>query len=174
MPKVNIETFTGFQVGAMTPENNPIDTLNKAKLYLPEKWWISAGTAIALYRDGDFIYGNTDIDIGVNTSEIVKIPTLTEFRRTSWNDKVMQQAFKDTNDVILDIFHYYTDIVEGKLVSVSELGYITKPLFEIKDLDTKYGKLPFLHPIEKYLEDRYQDWRTPDPQDHGRHTQFLH
>lgn len=161
MQEIKAETFCGFTTNQMTPETKPHETLNEIKQYLPEKWWISAGTALWLYRDGDWFGENADVDIGVISNEILVIPGLTEFRRTTWRGRVMQQAFKDKRNVIFDIFHYYTDVIPNKLFAASELGYIVKPLFDIKELPTKYGNLPFLNPIEDYLTDRYGDWKTP-------------
>lgn len=159
--QIKSKSLAGFTVGKLKDFEHPEKTLFKAIPYLPEKWWMSAGTALGLYRDGDFIKEDTDIDIGVLGGEIVEIPTLIEFRQTFWRGKIMQQAFKDKNNMILDVFHYYDDVIPNKLFAASELGYIVKPLFNIKELDTKYGKLPFLNPIEDYLTDRYGDWETP-------------
>ncbi len=148
-------------------------TLNKAKSHLNCDWWLSAGTAIGLYRDGDFIPNDTDIDIGVKAvfgQKHIQIPGFRLIRTMDWRGRPIQTAFvDDTNGCIFDIYYYYTDIIENKLVSVSEYGYvyykksfIVKPLFEIKELETKYGKFPFLDPIEDYLVDRYgENWRTP-------------
>jgi len=166
MPKVN--RLGDYKNLALRDIKNPEKTLEKCKPFLKD-WWISAGTAIGLYRDGDFIPTDTDIDIGVRTDK-TKQPILLPLRliRTVTftdhedNERYAQTAYyDDENDCIFDVFYYHDDINEGELVSWGESGIIRKPAFGIKELPTKYGMLPFMHPIEEYLEDRYGDWKTP-------------
>lgn len=166
MPKVL--NHLPFRMEHLKNLDKPEESLFKVIPYL-DKWWVSAGTALGLYRDGDFIPTDTDIDLAVradiNTKPIV-IPDMDLIRETYFQDKegnerICQSAYRDTNNVIVDIFYYHDDINEGELVAISETGIIRKPAFEIKELQTKYGMLPFMHPIEDYLEDRYGDWKTP-------------
>lgn len=148
-------------------------TLNRAKSHMNCDWWISSGSAIGLYRDGDFIPNDTDIDVGVRSvygQKHIQIPGFRLIRTMDWRGRPIQTAFiDDNNSCIFDIYYYYTDILEDKLVTVSEYGYvyfqkgfIVKPLFGIKELETKYGRYPFLDPIEDYLIDRYgENWKIP-------------
>lgn len=136
------------------------------------EWWLSAGTAIGLYRNKDVIPNDTDIDIGIKSKLGQKHILLDKFklvRKMDWENRPIQTAHIDPrNNCLIDIYYYYTDIKNGKLVTISEYGwihyktpYIIKNLYEIKNLHTKYGDLPFLHPIEEYLTERFGDWKTP-------------
>lgn len=174
MRDLKITHFGGFKNLKLSQINNPEKTLLKGGAQLPEgKWWVSAGTAIGLYRDGDFIPSDTDIDVGVlavSGQKHIQINGMRLIRTVEWRNRVIQTAYiDDSTDCIFDIFYYYTDLIPNKLVSVSEYGwvyhqklFIIKPLFDILELDTKYGKLPFLNPIDEYLKDRFgENWRIP-------------
>jgi hypothetical protein len=172
MKDLIVKTHSWFTEKKLSSIKNVNDTLSKAKSQLNCSWWISAGTAIGLYRDGDFIPSDTDIDIGVRSkigqSHIV-LDGFKLIRTMEWRTRPIQTAYIDTNGCIFDIYYYYDDILEDKLVTVSEYGYvhqkkgfIVKPNFGVKELPTKYGMLPFLDPIEEYLVDRFgDDWKTP-------------
>lgn len=135
-------------------------------------WWVSAGTALGLYREKDLIKNDDDIDIGIK-SEIgrshIELSGFKLIRKMDWKERPIQTVYLDNrNNCLIDFYYYYTDIKKGSLVTISEYGwvhfkkpYIIKPLFEIKNLHTKYGDLPFLFPIEEYLSNRYGDWKTP-------------
>ena len=163
---VQVSEYQKYPTKRLEAIKSPDLTLLKGISELPSstKWWISVGTAIGLYRDGDFIPSDTDIDIGVRAKKgqkHINIPSMTLIRTQEWNGIPIQTAYIDENDCIFDIFYYYEDITPGKLTTVCENGTIEKPDFGIKKLPTKYGELPFLDPIEDYLEDRYGDWQTP-------------
>lgn len=163
--------------------DNPAETLHRAAKHLGNyNWWLSVGTAIALYRDGDFISDDSDIDIGIKTSGTpgrVEIPEFTLFRTTdiiiSGVRKRTQLCYVDEkNNCIFDIYFYYTDIENDLLVTVSEFGIIHKPVFSIKKLQTKYGEFPFLHPVEDYFLDRYgETWKTPQNVKGKYYQKFL-
>jgi hypothetical protein len=172
MKELIIKHYNPFSETKLSSIENINLTLYKAITQLNCSWWISSGTAIGLYRDGDFIPDDTDIDIGVRSSLGQKHIFLNDFkliRTMDWRDRPIQTAYIDDNGCIFDIYYYYDDILENKLVTVSEYGYahfnqcfIVKPLFNIKKLKTKYGELPFLDPIEDYLVDRFGlEWKTP-------------
>lgn len=172
MKDLIVRNYNPFKETKLSSINNIEKTLHKAISQLKCDWWVSAGTAIGLYRDGDFIPNDTDIDIGVRSKFGQKHIILNNFkliRTMDWKERPIQTAYIDDNGCIFDIYYYYDDIIDSKLVTVSEYGYvyhkqgfIVKPLFNIKKLKTKYGDLPFLDPIEDYLVDRFgDDWKIP-------------
>ena len=126
--------------------------------------WLSAGTALGLYRDKDFIKGDTDIDVeaigyeGIDDDIKKQIPF--ELVRTAYyNSKPMQMAFQH-KEVIFDIYIFWGD----EMWNMSEPGemILPKKFIENKEeIETKYGKFLFPSPIEDYLKYRYGDWQTP-------------
>ena len=134
------------------------------------KYWLSAGTLLGMYRDGDHIPHDTDIDVGVlyDSNNSFMIPTAMEMAgfnhiRTALDDNgFMQFAFMHPKEnVIFDIFFFH-DSGEGQvLFNNSEHGTMTKPASFIEDMDTLRG-YPVPTPVEAYLEMRYgHDWRIP-------------
>ena len=82
------------------------------------KYWISAGTALGLYRDGDFIPHDTDIDVEILLDKplnIAKLQQLFEadgfktFLKCRKLDKFMQVAFMSDTKIIFDIYIYYDE-----------------------------------------------------------------
>jgi hypothetical protein len=172
MKDLIVKNHSSFNLVELSNINNIESTLKKTTEQLTCSWWISAGSAIGLYRDGDFIPNDTDIDVGVRSKygqQHIELEGLKLIRTMDWRNRPIQTAYIDDNGCIFDIYYYYDDLVEDKLVTVSEYGFvhekkgfIIKPNFGIKKLPTKYGMLPFLDPIEEYLVDRFgQDWKTP-------------
>lgn len=129
-------------------------------------FWVSAGTALGLYRDKDFITGDTDIDIemmGFKGIEkyIKKTLKYKLIRSVYYNKKIQQMAFTK-NDILFDIYFYYKE--GNKYINQNELGKMEFPCKYFDNLEliqTKYGKLPFPSPIEEYLKIRYGNWQTP-------------
>jgi phosphorylcholine metabolism protein LicD len=139
------------------------ETLLDALKGIPN-YWLSAGTALGLYRDGDFIPSDTDIDIEMWVDDEYKLPE--RFSRYVVQDsKGMkgQRAYIDTrNNVIFDIYFYEKkgDMAVSPLHS--RLKFPAKWFENKKKLPTKYGELYFPNPIEEYLEHRYGKlWQTP-------------
>lgn len=135
-----------------------------SKLKMP--FWISAGTALGLYRDKDFIEGDTDLDIAMEGYKGVDEDVVEAIRgdimRTiyDYQDRPMQLAIlKD--GVLVDFYFHYKN---GKnLENHGESGWTRMPkdiCLKPQMIKTKYGKLPF--PQEKYFEIRYgEDWKIP-------------
>lgn len=163
---LQVKNHNPFQLRPLAEIDSPEKTLFKGIKHLKGyEWWVSVGTAIGFYRDGDFIPNDTDIDVGVRAQKGIvppEVPDMTLIRETFYGDRITQRAYIDDNKCIFDIFFYYDDVEDGRLITWSEGGKISKPNFGVKELDTKYGKLPFLHPIEEYLEDRYGDWTVKE------------
>jgi hypothetical protein len=134
---------------------------------IPFKYWVSAGTALGLYRDKEFIKGDTDLDFsalgyfGID-KEIIKILEGFKLIRKVEKGRPMQLAFiKD--GVVVDFFFHWEE--DGKYVNYNENKKTEMELGvynNLEEIETKYGKLPFPNPIEKYLITRYgENWKTP-------------
>lgn len=133
-----------------------------------DNYWISAGTALGLYRDGDFIKGDTDIDIAMEGHDDIEQEVRSKMegygmvREMYHNGKVMQLAFHK-DGVLVDIYFHWP---EGEnLVNHADRGRTIVPAEvyrKTKKIKTKYGILPFPNPPEKYFEIRYgKDWKVP-------------
>lgn len=134
-------------------------------------WWVSAGTALGLYRDGGFVPGDTDLDIACLGYEGIENDLRAAYAEAGFkvygvfdvDGKQMQLAL-DRDGVIFDIyFHwpynedsYYSQGCNGK--TIMPRAMYDKRAF----LVTPFGELPFPGDIEGYLEARYgDDWRIP-------------
>lgn len=145
------------------------------------EYWLSAGTLLGLYRENRFLPYDTDIDIEIefkrdfydekNHDDYLKIIELFEsagmkIGRTMVYDKInpMQSAFMCDEQIIFDIYYYYT--YKHYLININEWGILkfnkntigTPKLHEFKDI----GKYYIPEQQEKYLEMRFGErWRTP-------------
>lgn len=146
--------------------------LDKLKYF----YWLSAGTALGIYRDEKLIESDTDIDVEVfdhdgrfseNKDAIIDIFYAKDFdflRLTKDEDRIYQLAFYDKKtEVVFDIYTYY--LSGEKIVSKSELnGEIWYPkqfMHQVKVIDFKGGQYPVIEQ-EPYLQHVYgDDWITP-------------
>jgi hypothetical protein len=139
-----------------------IDGINK--LNLP--YWVSAGTALGLYRDKDFIDGDTDVDIAMIGFEgidniIRESLGFEEIRNVYHEGKPQQLAFR-SNDIIFDIYIHWQE--NNDYVNYGEMGKQRMPVYmysNLKSITTKYGNLNFPSDPEEYFKIRYGDWQTP-------------
>ncbi len=136
------------------------------KINIP--YWLSAGTALGLYRDKDFIKGDTDIDIavegydGIEFDIILNLDGFSAGRIAHYNGKPMQVAFTKDN-IVFDVYIHWLE--EANLVNHNDRGKTVMKKEICRNtimIDTKYGTYPFPNPIEEYLKIRYGvDWETP-------------
>ncbi len=143
-------------------------------------WWIATGVALCLYRDGDFCKDDGDIDVHFRTNRHDVESLYVEIKRrfSGWgvvremfyNQIPIQVCFSDENGVYFDVCFLFDDIYSGSSVFLNEHGEMITKNMEIKMMDTKYGQLPFLSPIEDYLSLHYGDWKTPS----RKKGQFTH
>lgn len=161
--------FTSLPLGRCNPK--PI--LDRGlKLLSGHRVWLSAGTALGLYRDGRFIPHDTDIDVGLladwddppDQIDIVHLMDgFTPVRIMHRENRLMQTAFvKDK--VLFDVYYFYQGYKNDLAVNLNDAGQMEKPLRFVETLGTityQGTAYPTPHPIEEYLEYRYKDWRTP-------------
>lgn len=139
------------------------DVLKDAIRKLNAPYWVSAGTALGLYRDGDFVPGDTDIDIAlVGYDGIEKDMPLFELIRTVYHEGKPQQLAYMDGGIIFDVYIHWSE--GDDYVNYNERGKQRMPKWMYDEqtfIETKYGKLPFPKDPEKYFEIRYGDWKTP-------------
>jgi hypothetical protein len=152
----------------MKPLNGNAPEVLQMAHRLKIKYWVAAGTLLGLYRDGDFIKGDTDIDIEVEGYEGVEADLVGTFsdmdliRTVHWRGKPMQVAFM-CKDVIFDVYVFWRD--GDFMVNHNDCGTMQIPARFYEDLAilrTEYGDFPCPEPLEDYLVIRYgKSWEYP-------------
>lgn len=131
-------------------------------------YWLSAGTALGFYREGDFIEGDTDIDIavlgyfGIDKDIEKRFSDYELIRTVYYQGSPMQMAF-EKDKTIFDIFihwlenDYYVNY-SGSGISTMERKMYEEPI----KFKTKYGDVLMPNNPEKYLLLRYgENWKIP-------------
>lgn len=132
-------------------------------------YWLSAGTLLGAYREGDFITGDTDIDVemcGDVDGVILAIDKLAPRYRNLWTagkNKIRIQAmWKFPNNTLFDLYIYHREprgLVSYTPYSDQEIVY---PHDLKKSTIMFHGRrFPCWEP-ERYLTYVYgKDWRIP-------------
>ncbi|WP_105209484.1 hypothetical protein [Streptococcus suis] len=152
----------------------------------PYTFFYASGSALGLYRDGKFINGDIDIDVGIlmdeqfNWLEFEKFLVsngLEKIKEFKTNNTITEQAYL-LEGVNIDFFLYvnsngkcqtqaYYRVPGVEYSSDKEFTSINLILpFElaVAKLETALGIKSLPEPIEPYLETLYtRDWRTPNP-----------
>lgn len=147
--------------------DNAGEVLSEVTKRLQFNFWLSAGTALGLYRDGDLIANDTDLDVAVvgweGIGEAIKEQVGWEvLREVNYQGKPQQIAFiKD--ELIFDVYIHWPE--GDNMVNYGESGKQVMPKWMYNSLkwkDTKYGLMPFPSDPEAYFKIRYgDDWQTP-------------
>lgn len=168
---VNIENYEDISF-IRIDSIDPTKTLKIGTDILKEsglKWWLSFGTALGFYRDGDFMPEDSDIDCSILVEDQYDVDCLRrEFkkhfrllREVSANGKYYQICFIDDDGFIFDLSLFYR--IKDKIYSYHETGTwiddydLVETLGEI---ETPYGKFPTPNQIDDYLAARYGNWQT--------------
>ena len=132
--------------------------------------FIDAGTLLGIFRDGDLIPHDTDVDFAISfdSLEDFSLPDVplewSLLRTIFWESRPMQLAYV-TNGIVLDFYFFYGDINIETYVNVNEHGRLIVPRSHFDSLETfswNGMNTPVPALTEKYLELRYGiDWRTP-------------
>ena len=149
----------------------------------PCKWWLDAGTCLAVVRNGDFIAQTDDVDIGFHITHTDPVSffkdafqdagfTLSKVR--AYGGKIMTVGF--TGPEKLDLFFYYRagDWMwhtifgwedETKQRKVFKPEKFPEDLFiTLKEVQFKDRTVFLPNPPEGYLLHRYgHGWRIPNP-----------
>lgn len=132
---------------------------------------LTDGTALGLYRQGDFIPHDNDIDIDVldyiNVDLInnkMKLESMHLGREVIFKKKVQQLVYYNDDEVIFDIVFWHSK--DSKIFNYSERGYERcqeKRFFnDLSEFDYRGRKYPMPSNIEEWLEMRFgPDWKIP-------------
>ena len=136
---------------------------------------ITDGTVLGLYRGGEFIAHDNDIDIDIISDKkanvickVFKENGMTLGRKAIYKGKVQQLIYYTSDYIIFDIVIWHLNENDGKLYNYSEREYerVQDAKYFQKDkmeyVEFKGHKYPMPTPIEEWLEMRYgADWKTP-------------
>ena len=150
----------------------------------PCKWWLDAGTCLAVVRKGDFIAETDDVDIGLQITHTDPVPyfkekfndagfTLSKVR--SYRGLIMTVGFTGPEKVDLFFYHpkdgYLWHAIHGwrdrnRTEKMFKPEKFPEDLFmTLKDVQFKGRTVHLPNPPESYLLHRYgRDWRPPNPQ----------
>lgn len=154
---------------ALLPLNGNAPEVLRQAHFLEVKYWLGGGTLLGLYRDGDFIPGDTDIDIEVEGFSHIDTVLKSTFehmdliRTVHHEGRLMQMAFI-YRDVIFDIYVLWPN--GNTMINHNDMGVMETPAHfyedELGELKTQYGVFPCPSPLDDYLAVRYgPDWQTP-------------
>ncbi len=130
------------------------------------RYWLTAGTLLGLYRDGELIKEDTDIDIDVIETDSGTVEKVMEeagfelIRSLDYQGFAQQRAFiKD--DVIFDIYFNY--LQNGFYINFNEHGWIYKPaeMFSYLGIIEFENKQYTCPDPATYLKWHYGDWDIP-------------
>lgn len=131
-------------------------------------YWLSAGTALGLYRDGGIIPGDSDIDIGVLSDvsvERIEEPMLSSGFLTQRyrNHKGIPQQRAFAKDGIAFDVSIFCEMDNCFVFYTRGGGAIRKPKHLLEDMHkiTFNGKEYPIPSPQGYLRWRYGDWQTP-------------
>lgn len=114
------------------------------------KHFLYAGTCLGFVRDGNYIPGDNDIDVGILCDKKVEHQLYIKLYEKQFERYKRFIKFFVRDHIVLDIFYtFYPEV----LTCLKKLGTI------------EYGSRKYFvpHPVEKYLVYAYGDsWRIPD------------
>lgn len=136
---------------------------------------ISDGTILGIYRNGEFIAHDNDIDVEIiddnkvaSIEKAFKKRKMILGRKVIYKNKLQQLIYYTNENIIFDIVIWHLNENDGKLYNYSERDYerVQDAKFFQKDkmefIEFKGNKYPMPSPIEEWLEMRYgTDWRIP-------------
>lgn len=161
LPTADTSAFDSRAAVALSELNAEFDKLGV-------RGFLISGTLLGYQRDNGFISWDKDIDLGFFTSEIAPAKLEAAFdrlerfnvRRLDFNTDRMR--VDHSNGIMIDVFPHY----EGDDDRIWHDGTATRwwnTPFELTTVDF-LGKPQFVpDPPQRYLDENYGQWRTPDP-----------
>lgn len=159
-----------------------LSDLDKAFKKAGAEMFLLYGTALGAYRDGKFLPGDDDLDVG--SFDIEKRDEVANHLRsmgfavsTGWDENYPghwreSQMIHADHHVHVDAF-FFRNTEEGFVASrgVEEEPFVKLPPNTSKDFQqvSLYNEqFNVLSPIEEHLAFFYDDWRNPKKKDHGK------
>ena len=135
--------------------------LDKAKI----PFFLISGTLLGYLRDGRMLPGDKDIDVGVFQQDYDHARLVKAFRRSPLFtvkrlDNLDRLRIAHVNGVWIDVFPHYR---EGDLIwhDGTASRWSNTP-FEIGEMKVGAATYAVPQPPERYLDENYGDWRTPN------------
>ena len=158
---VELHSYGGWNPTPLS-KLDPETALSDAAELLDCRWWISAGTALGMHRDGGFIPWDTDVDIGIEADWDNPPSDLLPwhlFQVQKWRGRPMQLAYLHPNGVPVDLYLFYRD--RDVLFNRTTPGLMEKPARFLKRRRRIQGWWA-PSPIVDYLVWRYgPNWHVP-------------
>lgn len=137
------------------------------------QFFLGDGTALGCVRDGDFISFDKDIDIGVwDSVPRERITALLDESDDFWIEEKRDPRYADIlicgcyrDTVAIDIFFYKREkdyVWHGLRHADHEVRWRQTP-FDLTSVEFRGAHYLIPSPVERYLIELYEDWRTPDP-----------
>jgi phosphorylcholine metabolism protein LicD len=138
------------------------------------RFMLMEGNLLGAYRDGGFTEGDEDdIDVGIMDDQFLKLDDVVyglsqlgfECKKLVVHRGLWHGGCWERNGNHIDIMRMLND---GKVYNIGEMGHLRYDYSP--DIFEEYGKINFLGleletvgKIEKFLEERYGDWKTKVP-----------
>jgi len=127
------------------------------------EYFVFSGTALGLYRDGDLIPTDTDIDFVIEKpkSSVAELKKRFPDCAVQWQSD-HQLTLVHPTGVIIDFLFFY-HCAEGWLFKAPYSWSVKSECFDLVDIrQTKYGPVRFPMNIEHIFVNKYgADWTTP-------------
>lgn len=144
-----------------------ISDISNALEFAGVPFFLCAGTALGIVRNGQPLDHDSDIDIGVleenwNRDKLIeKIRNNPNFRFDIPHPRNSKIGLIHRNGASIDIFRFYreNDLLWHDGVFVR---WKNSP-FSLKFVEINGCKVQIPDPYDQYLTENYGDWRTPDP-----------
>ena len=146
-----------------------LEVLSDVSQYLEGyQFFLDAGTLLGIYRNGDFIDHDTDLDFAIiiNPSKNPEFPTPDWPLIAVWNYRnlPMQRAYL-YKGIVVDFYFYYTNLEEGLIVNHNDHGVLKLKLVDslpLSSYEFKNHNVNFPQSVENVLQSEYgEEWRTP-------------
>jgi hypothetical protein len=146
-----------------------LEVLSEVSQYLEGyQFFLDAGTLLGVYRNGDFIDHDTDLDFAIvlDSTKELNFPTPEWPLVAVWNYRnlPMQRAYV-YKGIVIDFYFYYSNIEENLIVNHNDHGVLKLKIADslpITSYEFKDRTVNLPQRAEKVLESEYgSEWRIP-------------